>query len=306
MTKEAYNTLSLFNGMSIGRMATNTTGKYYSCEKDKTAIKASQLLFPDTIQLGDILNWREWDLDWSSIGLVTGGFPCQSWSLAGKGLGDKDPRGALFWVMLDIIKHVKSFNPSVRFLLENVKMKRDFEEYITYHTEEALGVVHKTLINSSLVVPQNRERYYWTSSSILPVDEVDSCTRDIMEPLEGRKVLSLKDNKRWKVVTENSRGFRPHRGDKRSSGISELGRIVHPSAKTGTLTTSHAPKIAINSDLEDLKYVEATAVECMRLQSIPEKYIEVLINSDISSRQLIKLAGNAWTMKIIKHIKSQL
>lgn len=94
---------------------------------------------------------------------------CQAWSMAGRQLGDKDPRGMLFWTMLEIIQHVKAHNSEVKFLIENVKMKTEFEEYITHHTTEALGTVYKTLINSALVSAQNRNRYYWTSS---PVDEL--------------------------------------------------------------------------------------------------------------------------------------
>ena len=88
---------------------------------------------------------------------------CQSWSMSGKRLGDKDPRGALFWTTLEVIKKVLECNPNAKFLLENVKMKKDFEQYITHHTEQALGTVHKILINSSLVSAQNRNRNYWTN-----------------------------------------------------------------------------------------------------------------------------------------------
>ena len=162
--------ISLFNGMGFCKMALDSLGvkvdKFYSSEIDKYANQATQAMFPDTIQVGDVLNWRDWDIDWSSIDLVTGGFPCQAWSMAGKQLGDKDERGMLFWVMLDIIKHVKHFNPDVKFLIENVRMKKEFEEYITTHTENALGKVYKVLINSALVSAQNRNRYYWTSFAV--------------------------------------------------------------------------------------------------------------------------------------------
>ena len=113
--------------------------------------------------LGDVNNWESWDIDWSSIDLVVGGFPCQAWSNAGLKKGDKDPRGMLFWTMLDVMKLVLEKNPNAKFLMENVRMKNEFEEYITFHTEEALGKVNKHLINSALVSAQNRKRFYWTN-----------------------------------------------------------------------------------------------------------------------------------------------
>ncbi len=161
--------LSLFDGISCGRVALHRAGKevdtYYSSEIDKTAIAIANFNFPEDAEhrLGDILKWREWDIDFSSIDLVLGGFPCQSWSVGGKQLGDRDPRGMLFWTLLDITKHIQALNPNVTFLFENVMMKKDFEEYITLHTTSALGRVNKILIDFSLVSAQRRKRYYWTS-----------------------------------------------------------------------------------------------------------------------------------------------
>ena len=179
------NVLSLFNGMSFGKMALESLGvevdKYYSSEIDKYANQATQAMFPDTIQLGDVTNWRDWDIDWASIDLVTGGFPCQAWSMAGKQLGDKDERGMLFWVMLDIMKHVKHYNPKADFLIENVKMKKEFEQYITTHTENALGKVYKVLINSALVSAQNRNRYYWTSFEVEHPEDKGTAWSDVRE-----------------------------------------------------------------------------------------------------------------------------
>lgn len=107
---------------------------------------------------------------------------CQAWSMAGKQLGDKDERGMLFWVMLDIMKHIKYFNPNVKFLIENVKMKKDFEEYITHHTTQALGELDKHLINSALVSGQNRQRYYWTNiKGITQPEDRGILLKDIIE-----------------------------------------------------------------------------------------------------------------------------
>ncbi len=177
--------LSLFNGISAGRLALSRAGikfdKYYIAEIDKFANKVSEFHYPNNVQLGDVNNWRDWDIDWSSVGLVTAGFPCQSWSLAGKQLGDKDERGKLFWTTLEIMNHVLENNPDAKFMLENVKMKKEFEEYITLHTERALGYVNKTLINSSLLSAQNRQRYYWTNFEVIKPEDKGILLKDIID-----------------------------------------------------------------------------------------------------------------------------
>ena len=179
------NILSLFNGLGGLPLACDRAGIkiencYYS-EIDKYANKVMEKHYPDAIALGDVTKWREWDIDWSEIGLVGAGFPCQAWSVAGKQLGDKDERGMLFWTTLEIIAHVLKHNPSAKFLMENVKMKKDFEQYITHHTEQALGHVEKTLINSALVSAQNRQRYYWTNFKIEQPEDKGILLRDILE-----------------------------------------------------------------------------------------------------------------------------
>ena len=161
------NVLSLFDGISGTQVALDRNGvkvdKYHASEIDKFPISITQKNYPNTNQLGSVTDWQDWDIDWSSIDLVVGGFPCQAWSNAGLKQGDKDPRGMLFWTMLDVIKKVLANNPQAKFLMENVRMKKEFEEYITFHTQEALGKVNKHLINSALVSAQNRKRFYWTN-----------------------------------------------------------------------------------------------------------------------------------------------
>ena len=179
------NILSLFNGISGLHLACDRAGInvdvcYYS-EIDKYANKVTEHHYPNDIALGDATKWREWDIDWSSIDLVGAGFPCQAWSVAGQQLGDKDERGMLFWTTLEIIKHVLYFNPKAKFLMENVKMKKDFEQYITHHTEQALGHVEKTLINSALVSAQNRQRYYWTNFEVTQPEDKGILLKDVLE-----------------------------------------------------------------------------------------------------------------------------
>ena len=133
-------------------------GKYYASEIDKYAISITQKNYPDTIQLGDVTKWREWDIDWASIDLIMGGSPCQGFSMAGKQLAFDDPRSALFFVFVDIRNHIQKHNPDVKFLLENVRMKKDHLAVIT----EYMGV-EPVMINSALVSAQNRRRLYWTN-----------------------------------------------------------------------------------------------------------------------------------------------
>lgn len=179
------NILSLFNGLGGLPLACDRAGisydKCYYSEIDKYANKVMEKNYPDSISLGDVTKWKDWDIDWSSIGLVSAGFPCQSWSVAGQQQGDKDERGMLFWTTLEVISQVLKHNPNAKFLLENVKMKKEFEQYITYHTEQALGNVEKILINSALVSAQNRNRYYWTNFEVTQPDYKGIFLKDILE-----------------------------------------------------------------------------------------------------------------------------
>lgn len=181
--------LSLFDGISCGRVALERAGisvsKYYASEIDRYASQISMHNFPDIIRLGDVTKWMDWDINWSRVDLVTAGFPCQSWSMAGQQLGDKDERGALFWTTLDVIRNTLKNNPNAKFLMENVRMKKEFEDYITYHTEVALGRVEKILINSALVSAQNRNRFYWTNFNVSQPKDKEILLKDVVEGCFG-------------------------------------------------------------------------------------------------------------------------
>ena len=175
------NILSLFDGISAGQVALQRVGikveNYYASEIDKYAIQITQKNYPNTIQLGDITKWREWDIDWSSIDMVIGGSPCQGFSFAGKQLNFEDSRSKLFFDYLDICNHVADHNPKMKFLLENVRMKQEYQDVIS----EFLGV-SPIFINSSLVSAQNRPRLYWTNiSEVNQPDNLGIMLKDIMQ-----------------------------------------------------------------------------------------------------------------------------
>jgi len=157
------NVVSLFNGMNTGRQALENLGikvnKYYSSEIKPYAIELTQHHFPDTIQVGDVTKWKEWDIDWKTIDLVLSGSPCQDLSAAGKRAGINGSRSSLFFVFVEILEHIKSLNPKVLFLQENVGSAAKIDVGIM---SRALGV-YPVRINSSLVTAQLRDRYYWSN-----------------------------------------------------------------------------------------------------------------------------------------------
>lgn len=159
--------LSLFDGISCGRVALERAGipveKYYASEIDKYAIQVAQKNYPDTIQIGDCtkIDYKKYA---GEIDLLIGGSPCQGFSFAGKQLNFADPRSRLFF---EFVRALKELKPKY-FLLENVKMKKEFQDIIS----QQLGV-EPIEINSALVSAQNRKRLYWTNipNQVLPTDK---------------------------------------------------------------------------------------------------------------------------------------
>jgi DNA-cytosine methyltransferase len=180
------NVVSLFNGMNTGRQALENVGikvnKYYSSEIKTYAIELTQHHFPDTIQVGDVTKWREWDIDWSSIDLILSGSPCQDLSSAGKRAGINGKKSSLFFVFVDILNHCKSLNPNVLFLQENVGSASKLDVGIM---SRALGI-YPVRINSSLVTAQLRDRYYW--SNIKTKHTLFDLVTDIPQP-KDRKIM---------------------------------------------------------------------------------------------------------------------
>jgi len=176
--------LSLFDGMSCGRIALDQLGipveKYYASEIDKYAIKVSQANYPDIVQVGDICNLDA--KDYQDVDLIIAGSPCQGFSFAGKQLAFDDPRSALFFEFIRLLKEIK---PRY-FLLENVRMKKEFLQVISQQVSEcypeiAFGI-EPIFINSSLLSAQSRQRFYWTNiPGIQEPEDQGIVLKDILE-----------------------------------------------------------------------------------------------------------------------------
>jgi DNA (cytosine-5)-methyltransferase 3A len=184
------NVISLFNGMNTGRQALENVGikvnKYYSSEIKPHAIELTQHHFPDTIQVGDVTKWREWDIDWQSIDLILSGSPCQDLSAAGKRAGINGKKSSLFFTFVEILEHVKAVNPNVLFLQENVGSASKLDVGIM---SRALGV-YPVRINSSLVTAQFRDRYYWSNIKTKEDGMFGDIVTDIPQPKDRNIVLA--------------------------------------------------------------------------------------------------------------------
>ena len=194
--------LSLFDGMSCTQIALKNLGikvdTYYASEIDKYGIQIAKKNFPDTVHLGDVKDIKGKDLP--EIDLIVAGSPCQGFSFAGKQLAFDDPRSALFFEFVRILKEVK---PKY-FLLENVRMKKEFQAVISEQISSiypecsngGLFGIEPILINSALLSAQNRNRLYWTNiPNIEQPEDVGLVLRNVLEPLEewGEKPQYLKN-----------------------------------------------------------------------------------------------------------------
>jgi DNA-cytosine methyltransferase len=314
------NVLSLFDGMSCGQLALKKAGihydTYYASEIDKYAIKVSSDNFPNTIHLGDVTQIKAENLP--KIDLLIGGSPCQGFSFAGKQLNFNDPRSALFFEYVRLLKELK---PKY-FLLENVVMKKEYQDIITEH----LGI-EPVKINSSLVSAQSRNRLYWTNIKFDEIEKKNIYLKDILEKnvhqkyyLSEKLVQGFLDKKSswknsFKPLTENDKSScltaryykmacsdpyvleKPLRiGNLNNGGQGD--RVYSDEAKSVCLSALGGGRGANTG----LYFVEQgirklTPLECKRLQTVPDDYKMV-----VSNVQAYKMLGNGWTVDVIAHI----
>ena len=325
------NVLSLFDGISCGRVALDRAGikydKYYASEIDTNAIAIAMKNYPDTIQKGDITEWKEWNLQ--DIQLIIGGSPCTGFSQSGQLKNFKDPQSKLFFDYVDIVNHYK---PKY-FLLENVSMKQEWQDIISGH----LGI-KPICINSLLVSAQYRKRLYWTNiPDITQPEDRKLCLKDIMEDFtDGVYDATKKVADKYDMtdrIKAKPKHHRDNHKDKSKEGAQKKidnpmgqpltykkahGNMREPSDKSKTLTTgghnisnTGSTNIVIQKINEDGTggYVRMpTPIECERLQTLPDKFTALGRNTDtdelfdMKDNIRYKVLGNGWTVEIIAHI----
>jgi DNA-cytosine methyltransferase len=292
------NVLSLFDGMSCGRIALDKANikvnKYFASEIDTHAIKVSKHNYPDIVHVGDVTKIKSSELP--QIDLLIGGSPCQGFSFAGKRLNFEDPRSSLFFEYVRLLNECK---PKY-FLLENVKMKKEHIQVINDH----LGV-EPIFINSSSLTAHDRKRLYWTNIPIEQITDSNIYLKDILEDNPNSE-LFLKEqysnrfeySPKYELKKEKScviGRLSKYQGD----------RVFDVNGKGSSLSASGGNNggggcnIIIDPNTKKLR--KLSPIECERLQGVPDNY-----TSFASENQRYKMLGNGWTVDVIAHIFSKI
>ena len=262
--------LSLFDGMSCGRLALERAWipvrRYFASEIDKYAIQIATKNFPDIHQIGNaewvevyynitcgkdswyhikskIWDYRVWEL---GIDLLIGGSPCQWFSNAGKGLNFEDSRSKLFFEFVRILNEAK---PRY-FLLENVKMKKEWQNTISEH----LFGIQPVEIDSALVSAQRRKRLYrvwkrnadWSYSQVVIKQPEDKgiLLKDILQD-KFEKRYYIDQAKVQNTDTKQSNFLKKILFNINPSGKGMNGNVYNPEHKSPTLTTNKGEWIKI-------------------------------------------------------------
>lgn len=278
--KEKINVLSLFDGMSCGQIALEKTGikveNYFASEINQPAIKVTQHNYPNTIQLGDVTKIKGIDLP--KIDLLIGGSPCQGFSFSGKKLNFEDERSKLFFEFVRLKDELK---PKY-FLLENVKMKQEWQDVIS----EQLGV-KPIRINSQLVSAAKRDRLYWTNipnveqpnDKGITFDDINSNSQNWIEEYRIEKIS------KWKSQQKPLK----------NATLIGVGKKL-PCLTARGYNQYHSGMILIS---DGNKYRHLTNEEAEQAHNIPIGYTSIC-----NDRERSHMIGNGWTVDVIAHIFS--
>ena len=270
--------IDLFSGIggfSLGfqRAGYNFTEHYFS-EIDKHAIANYKYNFPNAKHIGDITTLHGGDF--TGIDIITFGSPCQDFSTAGRREGLKGAKSSLIQHAIALIAQLR---PSV-FIWENVKgafssnAGADFWAIIQALTNIGGYTIEWQLLNTSWVLPQNRERLY------------------LIGHLAGRSepgVFPIRE------IAKDS--------FKKTRNIYDYSRTILRGYKNSTSTGSF-----IKTKDNKIRYL--TEIECERLQGFPDNWTQYgNYNGDIkpiARTQRYKLIGNAVTVDIVTMIAKRL
>jgi len=310
------NVLSLFDGMSCGRLALGKAGievdNYYSSEIDKYAIKVADNNYPQDIQnrLGDVFTINHDKL--KDISLIIGGSPCTFWSIARHKNKEVDNTGVGYKMFMEYSKALKRHNPKYFFYENNFGIHKDIQSEIS----KELGVDPIT-INSSLLSAQNRKRLYWTNIPFEIIEDKNIILSDILEDNTSPKLFLQKEYEIIKKQLSNRKSNleflggimskdRWLKGADYSRNFSQGNRVYGVSKKSVCLTANGGGLGAktglyyMGKNIDNISCKEIrrlSPLECERLQTLPDNY-----TSGVSNSQRYKMLGNGWTVDVVAHI----
>lgn len=272
------NVLSLFGGIEVGYLACEELNldieNYYSSEICPNAIKVVKDNHKSIIHLGDCKNIRSAELP--KIDILFAGFPCQTVSLANKGGQDiHTGKSSLVFELYRIYKELKTLNPNLIFLIENVKMSKPNQDVVS----DLFGVQPITL-NADKFSIQNRKRLFWTNLNV---------NLDIKD-----KGILLRDN--FDKIYDESLVLK-------GKGLNKLNR---PRNRAISVYSDKCPTIMKSQDKlptdsivfeQDGIYRYPTRRECELMQNLPENYTKA-----VNYRVATGLIGNSWNKGTIVHI----
>jgi len=245
--------------------------------------------------------------------LLTAGFPCQAFSVAGKGLGFEDTRGTLFFEIARICERKRPRHV----LLENVKGLLSHEEGKTFQT--ILGVladlgyrVEWMVLNSKhFGVPQNRER-------VFIVGHLRGECRGEVFPLRGKNEGAGGQIVSTAIDGNYGKGIDNH-GQRTMIQITDPGtmqgyRVYDPEGVSSTIAGNAGgvgAKTGLYAVKDEARIRRLTPTECERLQAFPDGWtkwglLEDGMEIEISDTQRYKCLGNAVTTSVITAIGQKL
>lgn len=288
--KEKINVLSLFDGISCGQIALERVGieveNYFASEIDKHAIKVTQANYPNTKQLGSVIDVKAKDLP--KIDLLIGGSPCQGFSIAGKKLNFDDDRSKLFF---EFVRLKNELNPKY-FLLENVRMTDDIADAI----DELLGV-KRIYIDSRNFTGMIRKRYYWTN---IPIGEIPTKNVSIEDLLDNepfdRDLNFFLNRTKYEPTTSYDGIITINPRDNNGKQTWQRGRVYDIK---GSCPTICASLFDLNITKDHKTWRKLTINECEKLQGVPKDY-----TSAVSKNERGKQLGNGWNVDTIAFIFS--
>jgi site-specific DNA-cytosine methylase len=287
MSKVGLNVLSLFDGMSSGRIALERAGikvnNYYASEVEKEPIKVSQSNWNDVVAIGDVtkvsyvdgvLKHEHGSNKAHSIDLLLAGSPCQSFSNLGNKEGF-DGKSGLFWEFIRLLKETK---PKF-FLLENVRMKKEWQNIIS----ETLGV-KPIEINSKLVSAQSRTRLYWTNIPFGELWKSEITLESILDKTISVDSEMTPGRLRWLL------------SDKGQATVNKGYACIDPII-ANCLTARADASWNCNYVTREGRLTKLSPEEYEKLQTVPVGY-----TVSVKASHRYKMLGNGWTVDVIVHI----